>query len=1064
MSAVTEHPHTDFEKASPSSSVDADKLDPEKGTPYDDAAPVNDFEDPNYDQAAGALEDESPYPEVRSAVANTDDPSMPASTFRAWVIGVIWAIIIPGVNQFFFFRYPSVNITQIVPQLLTFPVCKLWAYAMPNWRFMGLSINPGPFTVKEHVIITIMAGVGAQSAYAVRPFISLHVDELADVHPPQQTDIIAVQRVYYNQTYNFGYQWLVVMSTQLIGFSIGGICKRFLVSPPSMIWPANLVTCALFNTLHHSHTAGSGARGGISRERFFVYVFVGYVCYIRFFSTASRPRLRVSFFPLRASWTSRHFCCIVFFSDAEVDKCLFRDFADFLPTYLFTALSTFSWVTWIAPNNIKVNQMFGYQHGLAMGLVTFDWANIAYNNSPLPVPWWAAANVGISLVFFFWFLTPILYYKNVWNSQYMPIVSRGSFDNTGAAYNVSRILTADATIDVAAYKAYSPLFISTAFAVSYGLSFASIPATLTHIFLYYRKQIWTQARRSLSEQPDIHARLMSVYPQVPDWWYAIVFLSMFVFGIVAIEVWNTQFPVWAFVLSLVVAFFYTVPIGIIQAITNQQVGLNVITELIIGYALPGRPVAMMMFKTWGYITMAQALQFTQDFKLGHYMKVPPRPMFWCQVVATVIAGTVQLGVQSWLFSHVRDMCSVDQPDGFICPSTEVFGTASIIVRIRIPFSVCVCGVCADLVWVFVRQWGVIGPARQFSKGQMYYALVFFFLIGAVAPIIQWLIHKKWKYPILKYLKCVLLSSPSPSFLSPCRCSSKNLTLPPRDSFPIIFSGTGNLPPATPINYVPWVIVGRALGRVGLGVRRRHAYYLLLDGIDPLDAAKPAIPAERGDREEHDPDVVGQHGVRDDGGRAGDAFADACGGGDVWAVDVVRVWYASYHPTRRALLSLVLLSALLPVARADCFMDNNGFEHCRMSTGARIAIAVCLVTMMSRLMLNLHEVASSMHTLHDTSLSSGATIAFTIRIDPPVRQTGLDGLSSLSSRTPQPTRVPSSQGTTGRSTLSSSTASSLFTNKAGSPSGSGSNGGASAGRKTGGTLRSELQEIELADMD
>lgn len=28
---------------------------------------------------------------------------------------------------------------------------------------------------------------------------------------------------------------------------------------------------------------------------------------------------------------------------------------------------------------------------------------------------------------------------------------------------------------------------------------------------------------------------------------------------------------------------------------------SVITELIIGYALPGRPIAMMMFKTWGYI-------------------------------------------------------------------------------------------------------------------------------------------------------------------------------------------------------------------------------------------------------------------------------------------------------------------------------------------------------------------------------------------------------------------------------------------------------------------------------
>ena len=137
-------------------------------------------------------------------------------------------------------------------------------------------------------------------------------------------------------------------------------------------------------------------------------------------------------------------------------------------------------------------------------------------------------------------------------------------------------------------------------------------------------------------------------------------------------------PVWALFLALVIAFLYIIPIGMIQAITNQQVGLNVITELIIGYALPGRPVAMMMFKTWGYISMFQALQFTSDFKLGHYMKVPPRPMFWGQVAATIIAGTVQLGVQAWMFQNINGLCDDDQPDGFICPGTTVFGTASII--------------------------------------------------------------------------------------------------------------------------------------------------------------------------------------------------------------------------------------------------------------------------------------------------------------------------------------------------------------------------------------------------
>ena len=43
----------------------------------------------------------------------------------------------------------------------------LWARWMPRKRVFGLSLNPGPFNVKEHVIVTVMASVGAGSAYAV---------------------------------------------------------------------------------------------------------------------------------------------------------------------------------------------------------------------------------------------------------------------------------------------------------------------------------------------------------------------------------------------------------------------------------------------------------------------------------------------------------------------------------------------------------------------------------------------------------------------------------------------------------------------------------------------------------------------------------------------------------------------------------------------------------------------------------------------------------------------------------------------------------------------------------
>ncbi|KAF5313858.1 hypothetical protein D9619_013099 [Psilocybe cf. subviscida] len=544
---------------------------------------------------AVVVDDDSPYPEVRSAVANTDDPSIPVSTLRSWVIGIIWAILIPGLNQFFYMRYPSITIGGIVAQLLSFPIGRAWARYVPAVRIFGIDLNPGPFSIKEHVLITIMASVGATGAYA--------------------TQIIAVQRLYYNQIYSFGFQWMIVMSTQLIGFSIGGVSRRFLVDPPSMIWPANLVTCALFNTLHSQTYAGIGDHKGIGRERFFFYCFMGSVVYY------------------------------------------------FLPGYLFQALSVFSWVCWIAPKNVVVNQMFGNIHGMGMSLVTFDWAQIAYIGSPLATPWWAEANIVSGFFFFYWILAPALYYSNVWYTQYLPISSRGSYDNTGKAYNVTQIINADASLNEQEYAAYSPIFLSATFAVSYGLSFASITATLTHAFLFYGKQIKTQARRALHEQPDIHARLMTRYPPVPDWYYACIFVTMFIFAVVCIEVLETDLPVWALIIALFISFIYVIPCGMIQAITNQQVGLNVIAELIVGYALPGRPIAMMLFKTWGYITMTQALTFSSDFKLGHYMKIPPRTMFFAQVVCAIVACTVQLAVQSWMFSNIPNICSPNQQSG-----------------------------------------------------------------------------------------------------------------------------------------------------------------------------------------------------------------------------------------------------------------------------------------------------------------------------------------------------------------------------------------------------------------
>jgi OPT oligopeptide transporter protein len=141
---------------------------------------------------------------------------------------------------------------------------------------------------------------------------------------------------------------------------------------------------------------------------------------------------------------------------------------DFFPSYIFTALSYFSWVCWIVPDNVKINQLFGVVHGLGMGVVTFDWGQItAFNVSPLLSPWWFAANAGFSIIFFYWFLLPVLYvslhfyflvlhtsqsiftqYSNIWYSTYLPLVSSQLFDNTGSIYNTTQIINTDGSFNL----------------------------------------------------------------------------------------------------------------------------------------------------------------------------------------------------------------------------------------------------------------------------------------------------------------------------------------------------------------------------------------------------------------------------------------------------------------------------------------------------------------------------------------------------------------------------------------------------------------------------------------
>ena len=48
-------------------------------------------------------------------------------------------------------RYPTIYVNQLVAQLISFPMGRLWARFMFRATIFGIPLNPGPFTIKEHV-------------------------------------------------------------------------------------------------------------------------------------------------------------------------------------------------------------------------------------------------------------------------------------------------------------------------------------------------------------------------------------------------------------------------------------------------------------------------------------------------------------------------------------------------------------------------------------------------------------------------------------------------------------------------------------------------------------------------------------------------------------------------------------------------------------------------------------------------------------------------------------------------------------------------------------------------
>lgn len=128
-----------------------------------------------------------------------------------------------------------------------------------------------------------------------------------------------------------------------------------------------------------------------------------------------------------------------------------------------------------------------------------------------------------------------------------------------------------------------------------------------------------------------------------------------------------------------------------------------------------------------------------------------------QLVGTLVGTTIHFCTAWWLLSSVQNICdtSLLPPDSpWTCPNDAVFYSASII-------------------------WGVIGPAKMFTKQGNYPEMNWFFLLGLLAPVPFWWLSRK--YPEKKWIKSIHM--------------------------PMLLGSTISMPPARSVHYWSWGIVG-----------------------------------------------------------------------------------------------------------------------------------------------------------------------------------------------------------------------------------------------------------------
>ncbi|KAG6527158.1 hypothetical protein ZIOFF_009252 [Zingiber officinale] len=291
---------------------------------------------------------------------------------------------------------------------------------------------------------------------------------------------------------------------------------------------------------------------------------------------------------------------------------------------------------------------------------------------------------------------------------------------------------------------------------------AQYTSSISEITLCYGRSLWQTFKKAYKhdDEQDVHGRLMKQnYESIPQWWFYSILLSMIGMAILVWESFASQIQLryWEVLLACALVFLFLPLECVLEAIAGSGFTLDLLFEAIIGYLNPGKPLANMAFKLYGTEAHLVAAYAIYNFKLSHYIKIPPKIVFHLMILSATISCFIDFGIAWWMLRSIDNICQPDLlPEGspWTCPSDKAMFITGV-------------------------TWGLVGPSKTFYPDGMYSIVFIFALIGLVAPIPVWLLSQK--YPEKKWIRLI--------------------------NFPLIFNAALVLPVGGMVGYWNWFIVG-----------------------------------------------------------------------------------------------------------------------------------------------------------------------------------------------------------------------------------------------------------------